>query len=81
MGFNPLVQPNPTAGKAGQSIGILGNDLTGTTSVAFNGTAAAFTVVSSTFLRATVPTGAKSGPIQVTTSGGTLTSIVHFQVK
>lgn len=81
MGFNPLVQPNPTAGKAGQSIGILGNDLTGTTSVAFNGTAATFTLVSSTFLRAAVPTGAKSGPIQVTTPSGTLTSIVHFQVK
>ena len=79
--FSPFVQANPNVGKAGQSIGILGNDLTGTTSVTFNGTAATFTVVSSSFLKATVPTGAKTGPIHVTTPSGTLKSIVSFQVN
>jgi uncharacterized repeat protein (TIGR03803 family) len=80
-GFKPFVQANPNVSKAGQSIGILGNDLTGTTSVTFNGTSATFTVVSSSFLKATVPTGARTGPVHVTTPGGTLKSIVNFQVN
>lgn len=81
MGFSPFVQPNPAVGKPGLNIGILGNDLTGTTSVSFNGTPANFTFVSSTFLKATVPSSATTGPIQVTTPSDTLTSIMNFQVK
>ena len=59
---------------------ILGNSLTGTSSVTFNGTAAAFTLVSDTEITATVPTGATTGTIQVVTPGGTLTSNVAFRV-
>ena len=81
MGFSPFVQANPNVGSTGRSIGILGNDLTGTTSVTFNGTPATFTVISSSFLKATVPTGAKTGPIHVATPNGTLKSNVNFQVN
>jgi uncharacterized repeat protein (TIGR03803 family) len=79
-GLAPFVQPNPTAGKAGYEIKILGNNLTGTTSVTFNGTPAMFTVASDTYIKATVPTGAMTGMIQVTTPSGTLDSSVAFRV-
>ena len=81
MGFSPFVQPNPAGGKIGRMIGILGNDLIGTTAVTFNGAPAVFTVMSDTLLKATVPSNATTGPIQVTTPSGTLSSIVNFQVR
>ncbi len=81
VGFSPFVQPNPVAGRAGSAIGILGNQLSGATSVTFNGAPASFTVVSDTFINATIPSGATTGPIQVTTLSGTLSSIVNFQVR
>jgi uncharacterized repeat protein (TIGR03803 family) len=79
-GLAPFVAANPPFGKLGYKIIILGNNLTGTTSVTFNGTPAAFSVVSDTYLKATVPTGATTGTIQVTTPSGTLNSNVLFQV-
>ncbi len=81
LGFAPFVQPNPVAGRAGSSMGILGNQLSGTTSVTINGMPASFTVLSDTFIKATIPSGATTGPIQVTTANGTLSSIVNFQVR
>ena len=59
---------------------ILGTDLTGATSVTFNGTAAVFTVKSASEITTTVPTGATTGKVQVMTSGGTLLSNVPFRV-
>src|SRR5260370_40711144 len=57
--------------------GILGQGLTGTTSVTFNGVAAtSFNVGADTFMTAVVPSGATTGPVAVTTPGGTLTSNV-----
>jgi uncharacterized repeat protein (TIGR03803 family) len=81
MGIGPFVETNPTFGKAGSVIGILGSNLTGTAAVSFNGTPATFTVVSSTLIKATVPSGATSGAIQVTAPTGTLSSNVAFQVR
>jgi hypothetical protein len=81
MGLGPFVKLSPAYGPVGHSIGVLGYGLTGTTSVTFNGVPATFTVKSNTFLTAIVPAGATSGPIQVTTPGGTLASNVAFQVK
>jgi uncharacterized repeat protein (TIGR03803 family) len=80
LGLVPFVTTNPALGKPGWSINILGNELTETTSVAFNGTPATFTVVSPTDIKATVPSGATSGTIQVTTPSGTLSSNVAFRV-
>jgi uncharacterized repeat protein (TIGR03803 family) len=69
------------AGKVGKVIGILGQGFTGTTAVSFNGTPAAkFKAVSNTYLTATVPNGATSGPVNVITPGGTLTSRQTFSV-
>ncbi len=79
-GLGPFVAESPTFGKVSQTVRILGNNLTGTTSVTFNGVSAAFKVVSSTFIQATVPNGATTGTIEVTTPSGTLKSNVAFQV-
>jgi len=70
----------PTAGKVGEQVKILGNNLTGSTRVTFNGTPASFTVVSSSEIDTTVPGGATTGKVRVTTPSGTLTSNVDFQV-
>ena len=79
-GLSPFVAANPNFGAAGKVVNILGNNLTGTTSVTFNGVSAAFQVVSSTYIKAQVPGGATTGTIVVTTPGGTLNSNVTFQV-
>ncbi len=80
MGLGPFVETRPTTGKAGTKVAILGNNLTGTTSVTFNGTAATFTVVRGSEITATVPTGATTGKVEVTTPKKTLKSNVAFRV-
>jgi uncharacterized repeat protein (TIGR03803 family) len=78
--FAPLVETKPAFGNVGKAIGILGNNLTGTTSVTFNGTAAEFTVVSDFEITTTVPAGASRGSVEVASPGGTLMSNEPFQV-
>src|ERR1022692_63076 len=73
-GLKPFVSLVFTSAKVGKTIQILGQKFTGTTGVSFNGVAAAFTVVSDTYLTAVVPTGARTGSVTVTTPGGPLTS-------
>lgn len=80
MGLSPFVESSPLSGKAGATVKILGTKLTGATSVTFNGIAASFRVVSATQISTTVPTGATTGPVQVVTPSGTLTSNVNFQI-
>jgi hypothetical protein len=80
-GLNPLVQTNPTMGKVGRSVLILGNGLTGSTSVTFNGVAAEFTVESDTYIKAVVPKGATTGTVSVVTPSGTLNSNPQFVVS
>ena len=79
-GLSPLVETAPVAGKVGQGVIILGNGLTGSTSVTFNGVAAAFTVESDTYIKATVPPGATTGTVSVVTPSGTLKSNPQFVV-
>jgi hypothetical protein len=80
-GLSPLVQTVPVAGPVGHSVIILGNGLTGSTSVTFNGMAAAFTVESDTYINATVPTGATTGKVSVVTPSGTLNGNPQFVVS
>jgi uncharacterized repeat protein (TIGR03803 family) len=80
VGLGPFVKTLLQSGQVGAAIRILGTDLTGTTSVSFNGTLAAFNVVSPTEITTTVSAGATTGKIQVTTPGGTLSSNVPFRV-
>lgn len=80
LGFDTFIRTLPGSGKVGSSVTILGTDLSGATAVTFDGIAATFTVVSATQIGATVPSGAKSGTVQVTTPGGTLTSNAVFRV-
>ncbi len=75
----------PIRGPVGTSVTISGTNFRGTgfttTSVTFNNVAAmTFTVNSPTRITATVPTGATTGPIKVTTPGGTATSTTNFTV-
>jgi uncharacterized repeat protein (TIGR03803 family) len=80
LGLGPFVEPQPTSGKVGASINILGTNLTGATSVIFNGTPATFTVEASSVIGTTVPAGATTGSVQVVTPSGTLSSNVPFTV-
>jgi hypothetical protein len=80
VGLAPFVETEPTSGKVGAVIKILGTDLTGATSVTFNGTPAAFKVLS-TLIGATVPPGATTGMVQVVTPNATLSSNLPFRVQ
>jgi uncharacterized protein (TIGR03437 family) len=77
----PTVETEPTSGSVGAAVQILGTNLTGAASVTFNGTAAAFTVVSASLISTTVPAGATTGEVQVTTPSGTMLSNVPFVVQ
>jgi hypothetical protein len=71
----------PTSGNVGTSVTITGTNFTGATAVSFNNTnATTFNVESATSITATVPTGATTGRIRVTTAGGTATSTTDFTV-
>ena len=80
MGLAPFVETLPTLGRVGSRIIILGTDLTGATGVSFNGTAATYTVASSTKIKTTVPPGATTGLVTVITPTGTLNSNSLFRV-
>jgi uncharacterized repeat protein (TIGR03803 family) len=80
VGLGPFVKIRPPYGKVGAAVKILGTNLTGATSVGFNGTAAVFEVVSSSEITTTVPAGASSGKVQVVTPSGTLSSNASFSV-
>ncbi len=72
---------SPVSAAVGSSITITGTNLTGATSVSFNGTAATtFTVNSATSITVTVPVGATSGTITVNTPCSSVTSATSFTV-
>jgi hypothetical protein len=81
MHLAPFITFVLPVGKVGESAQILGQKLTGTTSVTFDGIpATSFTVKSDTFMTAVVPTGATTGKVVVTTPTGKLTSNVRFRI-
>jgi uncharacterized repeat protein (TIGR03803 family) len=67
-------------GKVGKAVEILGQGFNGTTRVSFNGVPATFKIVSDTYMTATVPTGALTGFVTVTTLTSTLTSNRQYLV-
>jgi uncharacterized repeat protein (TIGR03803 family) len=79
VGLGPFVETLPNSGEVGAAIRILGTDLTGATSVSFNGTAAKFKVISNSEIETNVPSGATTGTVEVTTKN-TLKSNVVFRV-
>jgi len=81
VGLGPFVKTQPASGKVGGFVEILGTNLTGSTSVSFNGTPAVFRVVLNSLIKTTVPAGATTGTVQVITPGGTFSSNVPFRVR
>jgi len=80
VGLDPFVAFVFDSAEVGGVGGILGQGLTGATNVSVNGTPANFKVISDTFLKATVPSGATTGFVTVTTASGILQSNVPFRV-
>ena len=70
----------PSSGPVGDTVSISGVSLSQTTGVTFNGTSATFTVQSDKSITATVPAGATTGTIAITSPGGTVTSPTAFTV-
>ena len=75
-----LLSFSPTSGPAETVVTITGVSLKQTTKVTFGGMNASFAVVNDTTVTATVPTGAATGKIKITTKGGTATSATSFTV-
>ena len=81
IGLEPFVNAMPTSGKVGSAVTILGTNLTGASSVTFDGTPAKFTVVAGgTEITTTVPANALTGKIEVVTPSGKLFSNAAFRV-
>jgi hypothetical protein len=70
----------PTSGPTGQTVTIDGSGFFGTSKVQFGTRSASFSIVSGTRLTATVPNGASTAPIKVTTAVGTAASAANFTV-
>ncbi len=70
---------SPLKGVVGTNVSIFGTNLHGVSSVIFNGTYATFVDVETQII-ATVPAGATTGKIVVTTSAGTSTSAENFTI-
>jgi uncharacterized repeat protein (TIGR03803 family) len=79
-GLAAFVMTRPSSGAAGSTVYILGNNMKDASAVTFNGTAASFKVISGTELEATVPSGATSGTVEVTTPTEMLKSNVAFAI-
>ncbi len=81
MGLRPFITFVQPTGKVGQAAQILGQHLTGATSVTFHGVAAtSFSVVRDAYLTAVVPAGATTGRVVVTTPSGVRSSNVNFRI-
>lgn len=71
---------SPAAAPTGSTVTITGSGFSAVKAVTVGGAKAAFTVVSSVEIDATVPANARTGPIAVKTSAGKATSAAPFAV-
>ena len=79
-GLHAFVSLMSLSGKAGQTVEILGQGLTGTTAVKFGSGTATFTVVSDTYMIAVVPATGTTANLTLTTPTGPLVSSKVFRV-
>jgi uncharacterized repeat protein (TIGR03803 family) len=80
LGLPPFVTYLPSYGRVGMTVDILGEGFTGDSKAFFNGVRAQIITVEPTYMRVSVPHGATSGWITVTTTKGTLKSNKKFLV-
>jgi len=81
VGLGRFVETLPTAAKTGAPLIILGTNLTGASSVTLNGVPVSYSVNSTgTAITTTVPAETTTGPVQVVTPSGTLSSNLPFRV-
>jgi hypothetical protein len=72
----------PSSGPVGQRVILWGNYLLGTNSVAFNGVPATSAVATSAqSVLVTVPAGAATGPVTITTANGSFTTGQNFTIQ
>jgi uncharacterized repeat protein (TIGR03803 family) len=82
LGLGPFIALKTSFGEVGTKVILLGTDLTGASSVTFNGAPATFTVNSTgSAITTTVPTAATTGTVQVVTPNGALNSNVVYKVR
>jgi len=79
-GLTPFVHVATPFGSSGKTVQLTGSGLHGTTAVTIGGVPASFSVVSNTYIAATVPPDAASGAIAVTTPAGTFYGDHKFAV-
>jgi hypothetical protein len=80
IGLPTITSFNPTSGIIGNSVVINGTNFITVNSVKFNNTSATFVVNSSTQITATVPAGATSGNINVTTNCSSVSGPSPFTI-
>jgi uncharacterized repeat protein (TIGR03803 family) len=79
-GQSAFIALQEISGIVGTQVGILGQGFSSSSVVKFNGVTAKFALTGTTFLMATVPAGASTGLVTVTTGTTTLTSRQKFTV-
>ncbi len=70
----------PTHASVGSDVTITGNNFVDMQDVTFNGTSATYLVKSDSVVHASIPSGATTGAIDVTTAAGTASSSTDFVV-
>jgi uncharacterized repeat protein (TIGR03803 family) len=81
LGLAPFILLQSTSGRVGSKVGIIGQGFDNTSVGKFNGaTATTTTLTGTTYITATVPTGATDGFVTVTTGSTTLTSTQKYIV-
>lgn len=71
---------SPNQASIGATITVTGTNLSGATTVTFNGITASFKVISATSMTFVVPVGATTGTLKVVTPGGSVTSTATVSI-